>query len=766
VNTFQYDNFCNLTNRYDINYGRGGRGNTTYTYTYDAYDQPITQTDPNGNNYGTTIHPITYDLLGRLTSKYSTLEGGYYTYTYVGSGNGLNMLHEEQAPNGNSVIYTYDNLRRPVIINENGLNTSFIYDAYSNVEAKTYPGGFSIVNTYNSSGYLTQTNQATIIGNVITPGALIWQAIYMDPLGNYFDYYLGNGAETQKSYTPYGYLNSILASGIQNMTFDFDPTNGNLSSRSTNGTLAEYFSYDNYPNSRLTEAQTTYPTPSTTTADIQVIYDANGNILNKSDICLPTYNYSNGNTNNQVTQVPNNSFNAITPPQSITYTSFNKPVSIQGGAGNAYNLSFTYGAEDSRISTTLNDATTGNTTTRTYAQDYESTVVTGSNPAAVQVSYINCGGDLVAMYVNQPSIPSASLYYVYTDHLGSILTLTDPSASIVAQQSFDAWGNYRNPTDGTNNSLPAVPFWLYRGFTGHEHLPEFQLINMNGRMYDPLISSMLNADPDIQDTKNTQNYNRYSYALNNPLKYTDLTGDDWVKVNDGTGYAGYIWNANSSSGSATAYWTNKNGQAMYGDPSGNLWLIKNGVNILAQSAPIVANSNQSIKYGGDGSGSFMDYMYQINFALNQFNPIAYGLNFLDGYFHGRDMYGNKQSSFETGLNLAFVFMPIGGEGAVEKALVNEAKYTVYMGYDEAGNARYIGMTGRDIAIRATEHKNSGTERALLEFEAYAQNLTKREARILEQTLINARGGVSSDQLLNIRNSIAPQYWESLGIKKP
>jgi hypothetical protein len=90
-----------------------------------------------------------------------------------------------------------------------------------------------------------------------------------------------------------------------------------------------------------------------------------------------------------------------------------------------------------------------------------------------------------------------------------------------------------------------------------------------------------------------------------------------------------------------------------------------------------------------------------------------------------------------------------------------------MGYDEAGNIRYIGMTGRDVSIRATEHWNSNTDKALLDaFRPYANNLTKREARILEQTLINARRGVRGDQLLNIRNSIAPQYWESLGIKGP
>ncbi|MDR2010636.1 MAG: hypothetical protein LBQ22_09160 [Bacteroidales bacterium] len=49
-------------------------------------------------------------------------------------------------------------------------------------------------------------------------------------------------------------------------------------------------------------------------------------------------------------------------------------------------------------------------------------------------------------------------------------------------------------------------------------------LNMNGRMYDPVISRVLSPDNFVQDPNNAQNYNRYSYCLNNPLKYTDPTG--------------------------------------------------------------------------------------------------------------------------------------------------------------------------------------------------------------------------------------------------
>ena len=48
---------------------------------------------------------------------------------------------------------------------------------------------------------------------------------------------------------------------------------------------------------------------------------------------------------------------------------------------------------------------------------------------------------------------------------------------------------------------------------------------MNGRVYDPVLGRMLSPDPVTQAPENGQNYNRYTYANNNPLKYTDPSGN-------------------------------------------------------------------------------------------------------------------------------------------------------------------------------------------------------------------------------------------------
>jgi RHS repeat-associated protein len=63
-----------------------------------------------------------------------------------------------------------------------------------------------------------------------------------------------------------------------------------------------------------------------------------------------------------------------------------------------------------------------------------------------------------------------------------------------------------------------------KGFTGHEMLDDLGLIHMGGRVYDPTLARFLSTDPVVQQPHNLQNYNRYSYVLNNPVSYTDPTG--------------------------------------------------------------------------------------------------------------------------------------------------------------------------------------------------------------------------------------------------
>ena len=222
---------------------------------------------------------------------------------------------------------------------------------------------------------------------------------------------------------------------------------------------------------------------------------------------------------------------------------------------NAYqaNICFSYAADEQRRKSVLTTLLGQEQKSIIYQGDYERITV---EEDVYEVHYISCGAGLVAMNVRDNG-GEDQLHYVYTDHLGSINTITDENGEIVYEQNFDAcsmtlWfdndrqsnqlveliptnsreGRRRNPEDWSypESSLDDAPAWLIRGYTGHEHLDEFNLINMNARMYDPLISRMLSPDDYIQSPLFSQNYNRYSYAWNNPLKYTDPDGNFIVET--------------------------------------------------------------------------------------------------------------------------------------------------------------------------------------------------------------------------------------------
>lgn len=55
-------------------------------------------------------------------------------------------------------------------------------------------------------------------------------------------------------------------------------------------------------------------------------------------------------------------------------------------------------------------------------------------------------------------------------------------------------------------------------------------LGMNGRCYDPVAGRFLSPDIIIQDGNNTQCYNKYSYCVNNPLKYNDPSGWSWTTI--------------------------------------------------------------------------------------------------------------------------------------------------------------------------------------------------------------------------------------------
>ena len=212
--------------------------------------------------------------------------------------------------------------------------------------------------------------------------------------------------------------------------------------------------------------------------------------------------------------------------QTVTYTGFDKADKIKQGNDS---ICYTYGYDHQRI---FMEEHFGNTVrTKHYVGMCE--YVTEAN-GTKSWTYLTGPYGVFAVIEKRNGLETP--HYVLKDNLGSWTTITDGIGTVEQQLSYDAWGNLRNPNTWANytagDSFDKPMF--ERGFTGHEHLTAFDLINMNGRMYDPVMSSFLSADRYVQDPSSAMGFNRYAYCMYNPLRFVDPTG--WLAGHGGGGY--------------------------------------------------------------------------------------------------------------------------------------------------------------------------------------------------------------------------------------
>ena len=362
---------------------------------------------------------------------------------------------------------------------------------------------------------------------------ILWKTRDTNALGQITKYETGNGVVSQREYDDRHFLSAQLATKgnvkIQDFAYRYDIF-GNFAARIENKyttPLEERFTYD-YLN-RLDSIILNNGTSNVMT------YDAYGRIRSKmrdGQIVFDNAEYQfydgNGSLKPHAISAANVDESAFGPflYEGVTYNLFDKVDTIN--LANHKRFCFDYGYDHQRIRmTTINNGILE--LQKTYVDNTE--FVTGGGNYAM--TYL-CG-PMGVFAVVRTTNNADECQYVYKDHLGSWTTLTDDQGVIEQEQSFDAWGNCRNPQTWTD--YPSNQDVFIRGFCGHEHLwitsfgrYDVGLINMNGRIYDPIMSSFLSVDNYVQAPGNSQSFNRYAYCLNNPLKYTDPDGEFWHLV--------------------------------------------------------------------------------------------------------------------------------------------------------------------------------------------------------------------------------------------
>ena len=487
-------------------------GNVTTTFEYDGFGRQTAIVDPSA---GKQTFTEKYDNSGICTSTATDARGKTVTtikdkygrtiqinrpefnvsYTYNKDG----QLEREEYSDRRAKSYSYDALGRVAhsLDDASGIDVGFTYKD-GNVASIKYnslsnPSGVEMKETYlYTNGHKTEVK--------FNDRQSVWKLIEENGLGQPTQIATGSLVRTY-SYSNIGLPTRQTAGNVQDISYNFDVQTGNLLSRTDNRrNITETFGYDKL--NRLCQIGTQ-----------QVKYADNGNVLEMPGMGL--MGYDNAAKPYQVTAFTPIGNNVPTREQQITYNSFQCPDKI---TENGYSASFSYDAEGDRAEMTIRKGNDKVLTRQYIDARYE------IDNSFTERFYL--GGDAydaLAVCVNDFGVDST--YYILRDYLGNITHIINEDGTLRQELSYDAWGRLRNPDTHQLYAVGKEPkLLLDRGYTGHEYLPWFGLINMNARLYDPVLGRFLSPDPYVQMPDVTQNFNRYSYCLNNPLKYVDKDG--------------------------------------------------------------------------------------------------------------------------------------------------------------------------------------------------------------------------------------------------
>jgi RHS repeat-associated protein len=328
-----------------------------------------------------------------------------------------------------------------------------------------------------------------------------------------------NSGPTNWSTDAYQYdaSGNIIAIGQQ--SFIYDTTNRLVSATTAmpvdgqaDAMQTETFNYDVYGNmtDRTVDSLTTTSATDATTNRLTAFsaqYDTAGNLTHMQPPgSARTYDYD------------YDSFNMLRDMRSPT-----------SNPAQPYWVIYIYTADDQRLWTynvsgnvshwTIRDL--GGNVLRDFKND-------GNAPAATQWSlsrdYIYRDGALLAAVT-----PTGSEHFTL-DHLGTPRLITSATGVRIGQHTYRAFGNERSNL-GVQEDDP-------RKFTGHErdHDPAGETVAeldyMHARYYNAALGRFLSMDPAYWSSREEipQSWNRYTYAINNPIRFTDPNGLDWFKL--------------------------------------------------------------------------------------------------------------------------------------------------------------------------------------------------------------------------------------------
>lgn len=528
-------------------------GNST-KYEYDQLGRLITETDPLSN---TTSYR--YDAKGNLTAKIDA-NGDTIAYSYDGNG----RLLKKSYPDNSEESYSYDAKGNMLTATNKEISYSFSYDTAGRMTSATDPNGKTIQYVYDSAGRKTQTTypEGSVVSyaydiagrlSIITNGGGRTYGYSYDSLGRRTSLTYPNGATAAYSYDMKGNLTSLSHKTSTGKTIaDFSYTHDKVGNRLTKvepqvtwnygydkiyrllqalpdnrkghehhqGVMVEQYSYDPTGN-RLTGPHKhdsySYGPGNELLTDrrLSYSYDKNGNQIGKT---------KQKNDHDKDGQEDKHHDEELSESANWTYSYDyeNRLIKAETGHGHEKTiLTFKYDPLGRRIEKKVKKSERGRTEeleNHRYVYDDQAIILEYETRHEEHKEKTH-----VTKYVHGPGIDEhlsmerrGEVLFYHADGLGSTVALSDKRQKVVEIYEYDSFGNLKN------GMKPSQPFT----YTGREWDKETGLYYYRARYYDPMDGRFISEDPIPLENRTQDQLNSYTYAVNNPINFTDPNGQN------------------------------------------------------------------------------------------------------------------------------------------------------------------------------------------------------------------------------------------------
>ncbi|HLH22315.1 MAG TPA: RHS repeat-associated core domain-containing protein [Chloroflexota bacterium] len=509
--TYGYDSNGNRTSQSNPNGG-------SISWGYDALDRPTTISySPSASTPGVTYH---YDRGGRRTQMITDTQGSStYTYDerdalvrietpYVG-GSGTKVVRYGYDLDGNRAWLRYP--RQPSQIE--GDQLTYTRDVAGRITFLTDWLNRSTVYSYHpTDGKLTK--QSNVTGTTKTPeydnlrrltglahnysagSAIAADSYLLDGNGSPYeiDGFAQNAcpspgctpsATSYKHRYGYDHLNRLIS-------FNDDDQVAALPS----GISQHYDAAHN-----MSDFTLNFPPPTPGQTWTNTPNGADWLLAQTRSGAAGSFTYGYDNNGNQTSES-----NTIAYPQyTFSYAIADRPLTAASGVTTAY---FTYDGDGVRVfksvgSTHYLYVYDRSAKTPTLLEDGSRRYVSGPT-GILYTTDITGGGNPQLIY--------------HTDNQGSVRAITNYSAQLVYSTRYEPYGNLRHTASVAG--FAAQPL----GYTGAPFDPEGAVIYLNARYYAPGEARFIQRDSVFGSDTDPVSLNRYVYARDNPMVFTDPSG--------------------------------------------------------------------------------------------------------------------------------------------------------------------------------------------------------------------------------------------------